>query len=387
VLHRTGGPLAAFAAFGVFWGAWGVLLPDVKEQTGASVAELGAALLAIGLSALPAMLLTGRVVDRVGRRALAPALLLFGAAVLLPGLAGSVWQLALALALVGAASGALDVVINVAVTAVEAGGGPRVVQVAHALFSAGFLVAAILGGLARDAGAEPLPVLAAVCVVLLLTAGMNRGAGAGEAIRLERRPLRISRRLLLLGSLCAVAFVVESGIENWSALFLENEHEASPSASGLGPGLFAAAMVAGRTLGHGLEARIGDRVVLAAGALVAGSGLVLAAASPGIPLALAGFVLGGGGISVAAPTLFGAAGRGASDADRGTAVASVTTVSYLGFLGGPPLIGAVSGALDLRAGMAMLAGIAVLLAAATASLGASALPLRRLQHPSRGHVP
>jgi len=60
VRRRVVGPLAAFAAFGTFWGAWGVLLPDVKEQAEASVAELGAALLAVGLAALPAMLATGR---------------------------------------------------------------------------------------------------------------------------------------------------------------------------------------------------------------------------------------------------------------------------------------------------------------------------------------
>jgi MFS family permease len=386
---RRSGPLAAFAAFGVFWGAWGVLLPDVKEQVGASVAELGAALLAIGLAALPAMLLTGRVVDRVGPRALPPALALFGVAVVLPGLAGSVWQLALALAFVGATSGALDVVINVAAASVEASGGPRIMQVAHALFSAGFLVAAVLVGVAREAGAEPLPVLGVAAVVMLAAAALNRGHPAREppSRAAERRRLVLSRRLLLLGGLCAVAFVVESGIENWSALFLESELDASPAVSGLGPGLFAAAMVAGRSLGQVLEARLGDRTLLVGGALTAAGGLALAALAPGVPAALAGFLLGGAGISVAAPTLFGAAGRGAHEAERGSAVASVTTIAYLGFLTGPPLIGAVSGVLDLRAGMAMLAGIGVLLALATASLAGDALPVRRLQHPARREVP
>jgi MFS family permease len=188
----------------------------------------------------------------------------------------------------------------------------------------------------------------------------------------------------VLGVLCGVAFVVESGIENWSALYLETELDASPAVGGLGPGLFAAAMVAGRSLGHWLETVVGDRLLLMGGAVTAGGGLALAAVAPAVPVALVGFALGGAGISVAAPTLFGAAGRGAPDAERGSAVASVTTVSYLGFLGGPPLMGVVSGALDLRAGVAMLAGIAVLLAAATASFGGNALPLRRLQHPSRG---
>jgi MFS family permease len=93
-------------------------------------------------------------------------------------------------------------------------------------------------------------------------------------------------------------------------------------------------------------------------------------------VAVLGFFLGGAGISVAAPVLLGTAGRGASSEERGTSVASVTTISYLGFLLGPPLIGLVSGALDLRAGIALLAGIAVITSAAASSLG-DALSLRR----------
>lgn len=381
---RRVGTLLAFAAFGVYWGAWGVLVPDVKEQVDASVAELGAALLAVGFAALPAMLLTGRVVDRVGPRVMPVALVLFGVAALLPGLTGSVPALALALVLVGATSAALDVVINVAASGLEASGGPRLMQLAHAAFSAGFLVAAVSVGLARAAGAEPVAVLAGTAVLLFVTALVNRGhAGAAPGPRSDRR-LRFSRRLLLLGVLCGVAFVVESGIENWSALFLETELGASPAVGGLGPGLFAAAMVIGRSLGHWLEAVVGDRLLLVGGAVTAGGGLALAAVAPVVPVALLGFALGGAGISVAAPTLLGAAGRGAPDVERGSAVASVTTVSYLGFLTGPPLMGVVSGALDLRAGVAMLAAVALVLAAATASFARDALPVRRLQHPSRG---
>lgn len=381
---RRLGTLLAFAAFGVYWGAWGVLVPAIKDQVDASVSELGVALLAVGFAALPAMLLTGRVVDRIGPRIMPVALVLFGVAALLPGLAVSVPALALALVLVGATSGALDVVINVAASGIEASGGPRLMQLAHAAFSAGFLVAAVSVGLARAAGAEPVAVLAGTTVLLFVTALLNRGhAGATPGPRANRR-LRFSRRLLLLGVLCGVAFVVESGIENWSALFLETELDASPAVGALGPGLFAAAMVTGRSLGHWLEAVVGDRPLLVGGTVTAGGGLALVAVAPAVPVALLGFGLGGAGISVAAPTLFGAAGRGAPDVERGSAVASVTTVSYLGFLTGPPLMGVVSGALDLRAGMAMLAAVALLLAAATASFARDALPLRRLQHPSRG---
>jgi MFS family permease len=380
---RARGPLLAFFAFGAFWGAWGVLLPDVKENVGASVSELGVALFAVGFAALPAMLLTGRVVDRVGPRATPAALLLFAVAGVLPAFADSIAALVAALFFLGAATGALDVVINSAATSVEAATGRRIIQVAHALFSGGFLAGALGAGIARGLGAGPLPVLAGVAALAAATAGVNRGFPAVPR-RVRERRFAYSRRLIVLGVLCGVAFVVEGGIENWSALFLETELDASPALAALGPGLFAAAMVAGRLAGQWLEVLLGERLLFVAGTATAGAGLVLAALAPALPLALVGFALGGAGISVAAPIAFGAAGRGADDKDRGSAVASVTTISYLGFVAGPPLVGAVSGAFDLRVGLGLLAGIALLLSLAAASFGGDALPVRRLQHPARG---
>ena len=381
------GSLSAFGAFGVFWGAWAVLLPAIKEQTGASVAELGVALLFVAAAALPAMFATGLLLDRLGPRVLPISAVLFGLAVLLPGLADSVWQLVLALVVVGAASGALDVSINFGATSIEACGGAPIMQKAHASFSGGFLAGSLFAAVAREIGVDPVVILLATSLVPFLSAWLNREA-LGLPPPAEKRAPRISlsRPLLILGLLCGTAFVVESGIEQWSALFLESELDASPVFAGLGPAFFAAAMVTGRVLGHGLGIRFGDRRLLAGGALVSACGLALAATSTAVPVALVGFFLGGGGISVAAPVLLGAAGRGSSERERGSAVASVTTVSYLGFLAGPPLIGVVSGAFDLRAGVALLAGIAALTSIAASSLGGDALPLRRLQHPPRGVV-
>ncbi|HUC34578.1 MAG TPA: MFS transporter [Gaiellaceae bacterium] len=381
------GSLSAFGAFGVFWGAWAVLLPAIKEQTGASVAELGVALVFVAAAALPAMFATGLLLDRLGPRVLPISAVLFGLAVLLPGLADSVWQLVLALVVVGAASGALDVSINFGATSIEACGGAPIMQKAHASFSGGFLAGSLFAAVAREIGVDPVVILLATSLVPFLSAWLNREA-LGLPPPAEKRAPRISlsRPLLILGLLCGTAFVVESGIEQWSALFLESELDASPVFAGLGPAFFAAAMVTGRVLGHGLGIRFGDRRLLAGGALVSACGLALAATSTAVPVALVGFFLGGGGISVAAPVLLGAAGRGSSERERGSAVASVTTVSYLGFLAGPPLIGVVSGAFDLRAGVALLAGIAALTSIAASSLGGDALPLRRLQHPPRGVV-
>jgi predicted MFS family arabinose efflux permease len=211
----------------------------------------------------------------------------------------------------------------------------------------------------------------AVAVVLVAAAALNL-----PALRLpvstapRRRRLNLARPFVALGLLCAIAFVVENGGEQWSALFLETRLHGDPSVGGLGPAAFAASMVVGRLTGGEVERRLGERVVLVSGAGLATLGLLTAATAPSFGVALVGFALTGIGISVAAPTLFGAAGRRADDDDRGSAMAAVTTVSYLGFVAGPPLVGGVSGAFGLRAGMLLLAGVAVLYGIGAASSSA-----------------
>ena len=56
-----------------------------------------------------------------------------------------------------------------------------------------------------------------------------------------------------VGLVLALAFLVENGLEAWSALFLERTLHSSPAVSGLGPGLFAGAMVTGRVLAQKVE--------------------------------------------------------------------------------------------------------------------------------------
>ena len=58
----------------------------------------------------------------------------------------------------------------------------------------------------------------------------------------------------------------------------------------------------------------------------------------------------------------------APDAERGAAVATVTTLGYLGFLACPPIVGVVAQALGIRASFVLLAGAAAIVAAAAPRL-------------------
>jgi len=352
--------IAGFGALGLFWGAWAALLPSVQRATGASKSELGVALLFVAVGSIPSTLLAGWLIDHFGTVVVPVSICVFGSAVALPGLARSVPVLALTLVAAGASSGAMDVAVNARVAALEVETGKRRMHLAHAVYSAGVVAGAVAAGLARQAGAGREPILLAIGGAIVVIGLANRGGGPrgspGEA------QLRLTRALVVLGVVALVAFVVEGGLESWSALFLERDLAASPAVSALGPGLFALTMALGRGTGQLVSGALGERRLLGAGALAAAAGAGLAAASHSTAPALAGFALAGAGISVAAPILFGAAGRGLPGTQQGSAVGTVTTIGYAGFLIGPALMGAVSGAAGLRAGLVMLAGAALLLA-------------------------
>jgi MFS family permease len=362
LVHKRGPALVAFAALGFLWGSWAAIVPAVQAATGASKGALGVALLCVGLGSLPAMLFVGPRIDRAP--ALLPlSLVVLAAVAVLPGLAGSLAVLGGTLLLYGAASGVVDVAINAEVAEFEAATGRRSMQLAHALFSTGLLVGALAAGAARELGVGRAAILAFASGFLAAAAIANRRPLPRRPSPREARDAAafgLTHAVIGVAAVCACAFAVEGAIENWSALFLSRNLDAGPGVSALGPAAYAVAMAGGRFSGQWLTRRFSDRALLTAGGLVAVAGSFLAATAPTVPIALVGFFLGGAGVSVVAPIGFGAAGRigGAG------AIATVTTIGYLGFLAGPPIVGGLAQALSLRASFALLAGLAAAIAAA-----------------------
>jgi MFS family permease len=317
-------------------------------------------LLAVALAALPAMLAAGRLADAFGARLVPIGLVTFGIAATLPALARSVSVLAGLLVLVGVTTGLLDVAINADAARIEGAFRVRLMDGLHTAFSLGVVVGGISSGLLRGAGAHPSWILAGIGAVVVVSAGANRGSERGAARSARRAGL--GRGLLVVGGVLALAFLVENGLEAWSALFLERTFDSSPAISGLGPGLFAAAMAAGRLSAQRIAPPSVARRMAFAG-ISAAAGLAIAASARHAAVALLAFVVAGAGLALSAPTLFGAAGRIGGPGGRGAAVSTVAILGYLGFLAGPPLIGAIAGATSLRGAFVFLGAVALLVAA------------------------
>lgn len=359
--------LLAFTVFGVFWGAWAALLPAVQRDVDAGDGALGLALGALAVAALPAMPAAGRLADRHGvGEALQLTLLGFALVLPLPALATGVPVLVLTLVLLGVATGALDVIANTAAAAwerAEQERGGRLMSLAHACFSFGVLLGSATAGLAREVGVTPLPVLLLVGgATAALAARVPAHRAVGSATDDARR--RVSGLLLLIGALVAGAFLVEDGLQSWSALHLERGLGAGPAVSGLGLAVFAGAMGVGRLGGHVLGSRLAPARLLAGGGVLTAAGVALLVAAPSPLPAVAGLALAGAGTSVLAPVLYTAVGARAAAGRQGADLAVVSALGYGGFVAGPPLVGVVSAATDLPTALSLLGVVGVVLAVA-----------------------
>ncbi|GAA2799413.1 MFS transporter [Kribbella solani] len=364
-----------FSVFGLFWGAWGAILPAVRSGAGVSDAGLGVALLMIGLGALVSMRFTGYLIDRYGAVVLPAVTVLFALCGVLPALAGSAVTLSIALLLLGATSGAMDVAINATGSQAESVAGRPVMNLAHGLFSVAVVVASLSTAALRATGAAALPVLAGTAVVIIiaaLTVLIPRGTSTTrptETVKAvsekpTRRKLgRLEGALLMFGVLCALAYVVENAWQSWSAVHLDTSLHAAPGLASSAPAVFAAAAATGRFAGNALLKRVRPVQLLVAGGCIAAVGSLIASLADQPWSALVGIGVAGLGTSVCAPTIIGMAGAWAGPERRAGAISVVTTIAYLGFLLGPAAVGAAASLWTLPTALSAVAVLAVVVAA------------------------
>ncbi|EPX76277.1 MFS transporter [Salipiger mucosus] len=362
-LRLSRAPASAFAAMGLFWGGFAALVPDLKPQAGLSDAGFGLAMLLSTFGALAAMWLAPALDARVGRRLLPVLTALMAGAFLLPGMATAPLAFALAMTCAAATCGLLDVVMNARVAALEAAHRRPLMNLDHGMYSLVYAGAALATGAAREMGASPSTVFAALavaalgCIAIMLTAP----PGQGEARGAEATGAAPGWAMVIpAGLVVLIGFMAEVGTEGWSALYLEREIGAGAAAGAVGPALLGLTMFVGRISGQSLSRRLSEVAVLRTGAAVAAAGAILAASAQSVAPAYAGFAVLGAGVSVIVPTGIAWLSARVPEARRAQAISRVSLVGYIGFFAGPPMMGGLSELLGLGAAFAAV-GVMLLL--------------------------
>jgi len=354
----------AFFVAGWLPAAWSTRIPAIASDLGLSPGTLAVGILGLEAGAILGLPAGAAIVGRRGSR----AALRLGFALFAPGLvavafAPGLAPLALALAAMAMANSVVDVALNAQGVELEHRAGRQLLAGLHAGHPLG-LVAGGLAGTAAAAGGVQVEahfaVVAASGLVAALAAARWLVAEPGR--RSEGALTRPTPRLLLLGLLAFCAFGLDGAATNWSTVDLRTEHGASAALAAAAFTAFALAVAAARLFGDRLVARHGALRIVRGSAAAAAAGALTVVCAPGAIVALAGWAVLGLGVAGLAPTVLGAAAR-AGDERPAVAIATVTSIGYLGSFSGPPAIGALAQVTGLSAALGALVAASVVLGA------------------------
>lgn len=338
--------------------SWAPLIPFVQSGLELSPMLLGTLLLGLGVGSFVGMPLAGTLSQRIGcRNAIGLSGLLSCLLLVCLTLMPSYAFECAALFLYGITLGCLEVSVNIYGTHLEKKSEGRIMSGLHAAYSIGEVVSAGLITLCFVSGLTPLMTITTLMTVLAFVLVAILSRIANEKIKSEKKEgrttsgaagaRRISGSVLILASLCAVIFLTEGAMLDWSAIYLRDSAGVPQEASAFGYTLFVIAMAVSRLLGDRVTEKVGPNVVLLAGVAMIIASLCVMVFIP-VPVAVfASLFVMGLGIANLAPILISAASRD-KKMESVKAITAVTTVGYGGLLAGPALIGAVSSAVSLE---------------------------------------
>jgi hypothetical protein len=363
--------LAAFVSHGLLFASWTAHIPQVKDHLGLSDGALGFALLGAPLGSVTAMLVVARLLPSLGSQRLVQITLVgYCLAGPLVGLAGSFAALFAALYAWGAFQGALDVSMNTQAVTVERAAGRPLLSGFHGSWSIGAFAGAGIGALGVAAGISLTPQLLLLAVPVLAVAGplslrMLADPAAHQGHAPGRAAVRLSRPVLVLGSIAFASMLCEGASADWASVYLRGTIGVGAAAAGLAYTAFSLAMVVLRLSGNRLLARFRASQLLPILASIAAGGFVAGLIGGNRVSVIAGFACLGIGVALVIPTVNSAAGR-LPGLSHGTAIAMVSACGWVGFVFGPPIIGELASASSLTVALGVLPALAACVAVATA---------------------
>lgn len=345
---------------GIAFASWASRIPDIKAQLHLSDAGLGSLLLALPLGQLCTMPVSGRLVHRFGsRRVLVVAAPFYVVALSLIGLVRAPWQLALCLFFFGITGNLANIAVNTQGVEAEKLYPRPIMTSFHGAWSLAGFTGALVGFGLVSLHWPPLWHFGLITLLQWANVAVNASSlvrGHLPDGKPERKPLfrKPSGTLLQLGVIAFCCMATEGCMFDWSGVYFRDIVHAGPKLAVLGYASFMVMMATGRFLGDRVIARLGRRRILRTNGLIISSGMALAVLLPHLVPAALGFMLVGIGVSTVIPSLYSIAGRSAEGSAAGLAIATVSSVGYLGFLMGPPLIGYISALSSLRVSLSVI---------------------------------
>ncbi|PWB26694.1 MFS transporter [Flavobacterium sp. HTF] len=357
-----------YFGMGLSFATWASRIPDIKTALHLTEGDLGSILFALPMGQLVVMPFSGKMVTKFGsHRILIFSLIMYVLCLANLGLATTALQLSLGLFMFGLFGNLANIAVNTQGVYTEVLFKKTIMSSFHGMWSfAGFTGALVgLGMLALNL--NPLHHFLIVGVIVLLMVAFNfkflvrakeKIKDKGQKKKLFTKP---DSALLWLGVIGFCSMASEGVMFDWSGVYFKDIVQAPGPLVVLGYTSFMIMMASGRFLGDGLINKFGRERVMQISGVMISAGLFTAVFLPYIIPCTIAFMLVGLGVATIVPTVYSMAGKNPT-VPPGEALTIVSSVSFLGFLMGPPIIGHIAQNFGLQFSFAFIGIFGVLIA-------------------------
>ena len=362
---------AMFFMAGLSFSSWASRIATVQQELGLSDAALGAVLFALPVGLMCSLPFSGWVITKIGsRKLLISALLVYSMALVTLGLAQNAFQLIICLVCFGFSSNAVNISVNTQAVAAEELYQKPILASFHGLWSLAGFTGAGVGTYMIANGIAPFRHFLVMMVVIFIGVIVSARYLKDDKVA-STGPVFVmpDRSLIKLGVIAFCSMICEGAMFDWSVIYFKKVVLAPTAMVGAGFTAFMFTMAGSRFFADFFVHKFGLKRILQVSGSLTAIGLLIAVIFPYIYTAMAGFLLVGIGVSSVVPMVFSAAGK-SKTMQPGVALAAVSTIGFLGFLIGPPVIGFIAGIATLRASFILIAamGISVAIVSTKAKL-------------------
>jgi MFS family permease len=338
-----------FLLSGICFATWASRIPTIKTIYDLNDAELGNLLLVLPISSLAGLPISGWLVSRFDSRLpLIISFAVFSIALMLIGISNSLIMLIIALFLFSFNMRILNISVNTQSLTVQKSFPKKIIGSFHGIWSAGGLIGVSFSTLMVKLNVLIEYHLIGVGVFSIIFAGMafpfllkHDKSTTGNKIIIGKP----DKFIMLLGLIIFFAAVCEGGMFDWSGVYFKEV--VKEDLFTLGYLIFVLFMTLSRFFTDVLMDRIGMEKLYIISALLISSGVLTAILFPYFWPALIGFSVVGIGVAAIFPMTFILAGT-SKKYSAGMAISIITTYAIAGMLIGPPLLGYIAHALNLK---------------------------------------
>ncbi|MDH6309818.1 MFS family permease [Dysgonomonas sp. PFB1-18] len=369
---------------GICFSSWASRIPDIKTTLGLGDAAWGTILLMIPIGQVCGMAISGFLVSKLGSKRILPvALIGYVAALLLVGVSSSEYALIISLIVFGFFGNFCNISINTQSVTVEAMYNKPIMASFHGGWSLAGLTGAAIGLLMSSLHLKPVYHFGIIGVLVIITLIVNKRYLQPDHKK-EKDPAEIAAKkkckpetfLFLLGMVAFCGMAAEGAMADWSGLYLIDVVGTPKHLAPIGLAAYMVTMASGRFMIDKATQKWGRKRIVQTGGILIATGLFTAVAFPHFITTIIAFMIIGFGTAGIVPTIYSIAGQ-KTRIPTSIALTIVSSVSFLGFLMGPPLIGYISSATNLRYSYALIGlfGICIVVLASVIKVFRKEAPL------------